>query len=87
MVLGCGLLARAEVGAVVKVHAVGDVREALRCAGQLHLREELIFAVKAALGVVSLVVGAFQLVGLKDLDWDVVVGGKGEGGGEFGAGE
>ena len=56
-------------------------------AGSLHLGEELVFAVEAALGVVALVVGAFEFVGLEDLDGDVVVGGKGEGGGEFGAGE
>ena len=49
--------------------------------------EELVFAVEAALGVVALVVGVFELVGLEDLEGDVVFGGEGEGGGQFGAGE
>ena len=53
----------------------------------LHLREELVFAVEAAVGVVALVIGIFELVGLEDLRGDVVRGGEGEGGGEFGPGE
>ena len=71
MVLDGGLLAGAEVAAVVEVHAVGDVREALRRHGRLHLGEELVFAVEASLGVVALVVGVFEFVGLEDLggDW------------------
>ena len=82
-----GLLAGAEFAAVVEVHAVGDVREAARCADLLHLGEELVFAVKAAVCVVALVIGAFQFVGLEDLDGDAVFGGEGKGGGEFGAGK
>ncbi len=87
VVLRGGLLAGAELGAVVEVHAVGDVSEAAGCAALLHLGEELVFAVEAAVGVVALVVGVVELVGVEDLDGDVVVGGEGEGGGEFGAGE
>src|ERR1700710_1420693 len=82
-----GLLAGAEFAAVVEVHAVGYVGEAGCGAGLFHLGEELVFAVEAAVGVVALVVGAFELVGLEDLRGDVVLGGEGEGGGEFGAGE
>jgi len=87
VVLGCGLLARAEVAAVVEVHPVGDVAEALGGAGLLHAGEELVFAVEAALAVVELVGGIFKLVGLENLRGDVVLGGEGEGGGEFGAGK
>jgi len=87
MVLCGGLLAGAELGAVVEVHAIGDVGEVAGGAEVLHLLEELVFAMEAALGVVALVVGVFELVGVEDLDWDVMVGGEGEGGGEFGAGE
>ena len=47
----------------------------------LHLGEELVFAVEAALGVVALVVGVFELGGLEDVDGDGVFGGEGEGGG------
>ena len=87
VVLRGGLLAGAELGPVVEVHAVGDVGEVAGGPGLLHLLEELVFAVEAAMGVVALVVGIFKLVGAEDLDGDVVVGGEGEGGGEFGAGE
>ncbi len=64
MVIGGGLLAGTEFAAVVEVHAVGDVGEASRCSLGFHLGEELVFAVEAAVGVVALVVGAFEFVGL-----------------------
>ena len=70
VVLGGGLLAGAEVSAVVEVHAVGDVGEAVLGAELLHLGEELVFAVEAALGVVALVVGVFELGGLQDVGGD-----------------
>jgi hypothetical protein len=81
------LLAGAELGAVVEVHAVGDVGEVTGDSGLLHLLEELVFAVEAAVGVVALVVGVFELVGAENLDGDVVIGDEGEGSGEFGARE
>ena len=81
------MLAGTEVSTVVEVHAVGDVSEAALGAEVLHLGEELVFAVEAALGVVALVVGVFELGGLEDVGGDGVLGCEGEGGGEFGAGE
>ena len=81
MVLSGGLLAGAEFAAVVEVHAVGDVCEAGCRAGLFHLGEELVFAVEAAVGVVALVVGAFEFVGLEDLRGDVVLGSEGQGSG------
>ena len=87
VVLGGGLLAGAEVPSVVEVHAVGDVGEGFLGAELLHLGEEFVFAVVAALGVVALVVGVFELGGLEDVDGDGMFGGEGEGGGEFGSGE
>jgi len=87
VVLGGGLLAGAEVAAVVEVHPVGDVGEVSGGTLGFHLGEELVFAVEAALGVVALVVGVFKFVRMKDVEGDGVVGGEGEGGGEFGAGE
>ena len=87
VVLGGCLLAGAEVSAVVEVHAEGDVLEASGCALGLHLGEELVFAVEAALGVVALVVGVFEFGGLENVGGDRVFGGECEGGGEFGAWE
>ena len=91
VVLGGCLLAGAEGcfrwGAVVEVHAEGNVAEVVVGAGVLHLGEELVLAVEAALAVVALVVGVFKLVGVEDVGGDVVLGGEGEGGGEFGAGK
>ncbi len=52
-----------------------------------HLREELILAVEAAVGVVALVVGIAELVRMENLGWDAMPGGEGEGGGELGAGK
>ena len=92
VVLDGGLLAGAEGcyrgGAVVEVHAVGEVEEASGCAGSASIWvKSSSLAVEAALGVVALVVGVVQLFGVEDLEGDVVLGGEGEGGGEFGAGE
>ena len=91
VVLGSSLLSRAEGsdsrGLVVEVHAVGEVGEVAGGAGLLHVGEELVLAVEAALAVVADVVGAVQLSGLEDLGGDVVLGGEGEGGGEFGSGQ
>ncbi|HMH15578.1 MAG TPA: hypothetical protein VK578_20930, partial [Edaphobacter sp.] len=81
VVLGGGLLAGAEVATVVEVHAEGDVTEVTGGALGFHLGEELVFAVEAALGVVALVVGIFELGGLKDVGGNRVLGGEGEGGG------
>ncbi len=78
-----GLLAGAELAAVVKVHAVGDVGEASGAPESLHLGEELVFAVEAASGIVAGVVGVRELVGLQDFERDVLLLGKGQGGGEL----
>ncbi len=78
-----GLLAGAELGAVVEVHPVGEMRETELQARGFHLGEELILAVEAAILVVAGVVGIFQLAGLQDVDRDVVFGCEGECGGEF----
>lgn len=90
-VLGGGALAGAELGdirgAVVEVHAEGEVGEVSGGAEALHDGEELVLAVEAALAVVALVVGVLELVGVEDLGRDGVVGGEAEGGGELGAGE
>ncbi len=84
-VLSGGLLAGAEGGdvggAVVEVHAIGDVGEVPGAAKALHNREELVLAVEAAVGVVALVVGVGELFGLEDLGGNAVVGGEGQGGG------
>ena len=82
-----GLLAGAEVTAVVEVHAVGNVRETSLLATGFHAGEELVFAVETALGVVALVVGVVEFGGEKGFGGDAVLGGEGEGGGELGAGE
>ena len=81
VVLGCGLLAGAKFAVVVEVSAIGEVGEASFCAGFFHLGEEFVFAVEAAAGVVALIVGVVELVGVEDLEWDVAFGGEGEGGG------
>ena len=85
VMLCCGLLAGAEFAAVVEVHPVGDVLEAAPGALGLHLGEELVFAVEAALAVVADVVGVVEFVRVENVGRDAVRGGEGEGGGEFGA--
>jgi hypothetical protein len=80
MVLSGGLLSGAELAAIVQIHTVGDVMEVADGALGLHLSEELIFAVKAALRVVALVVGVGEFRGRKDVGGNTVLGGKGEGG-------
>ncbi len=61
--------------------------EAEAGAGGFHDGEELVFAVEAALAVVALVVGVFELVGVKDFGGDAVIKNQLESGGELGTGE
>lgn len=82
-----GLLAGAELAAVVEVHAVGNVGETGLLAAGFHAGEELVFAVETALGVVALVVGVVEFGGEESFGGDAVLGGEGEGGGQLGAGE
>jgi hypothetical protein len=56
-------LAGTEVPIVVQVAAVSDVRKPALGAESLHLREEFVLAVEAALRVVALVVRIGELVG------------------------
>ena len=86
VMLGRGLLAGAEFAAVIEVHAEGDVAEAAGLTLGLHASEELIFAVKAALAVVALVVGVLEFFGVQNLDGNIMLGGEVECGGQFGAG-
>ncbi len=51
------------VALIVRIHAVGDDVEAVFCAELLHHREELVFAMKAARGVVLAVFGVLHLGG------------------------
>ena len=82
-----GLLAGAELAAVVEVHAVGNVGETGLLAAGFHAGEELVLAVETALGVVALVVGVVEFGGEEGFGGNVVLGGEGEGGGQLGAGE
>ena len=70
---GGGALAGAELGyaggAVVEVHAEGEVGEAEGEAGALHLGEELVLAVEAAVGVVADVVGVVEFVLFGGCGW------------------
>jgi hypothetical protein len=76
---------RAELAAVVEVHAVGDVEEAAGLALGLHAGEEFVLAVEAAFAVVPLVVGVLELFGVQNLNGNVVLRGKVEGGGQLSA--
>ena len=64
MIFG-GALAGAIVAAIVGVHTVSDVGEPKLCAESLHAFEKLGLAMKAAIGVVTLV---FRIVEFRGLD-------------------
>ncbi len=56
-----------EIAGVVGIHAIGDGRKAKFCAQRFHDREELVFAMEAAVRVVALVFGTIQFVRSHDV--------------------
>ena len=63
MLLG-GALAGTIIPCIVGIHAIGNVAETQFRAQRFHRREEFVLAVKAAVGVVALVLGPVQFFGL-----------------------
>ena len=57
-------LPRTEVTEVVNVHAVDHMRDATLAGYFIEPREQLVLAVKAAVGIVGNVIGIVELVGL-----------------------
>ena len=72
-------LAGAKIPAIVEVHPVGEMTKAQPRARFLHLREQLVLAVKAALQVVLHVVRILHLGGRNDLQRKTVALGEGYG--------
>lgn len=68
-----GLLAGTEVAAIIEVHAVGEVGVAELLAQRFHLREQLLLAVEAALGIVARVIGVAEFDCGEDANRDSVL--------------
>ena len=68
-----GALTRPKVAVIVQVASVGDMRESALSSQPLHLREQLVLAVEAALRIIALVVRVGELVGRKRLYRDRVL--------------
>ena len=78
MLTGC-LLTGPKLTPVVKIHAVGDLREPARGARLLHPGEKLVLAMKASLAVISAVIGILEFAGVQNLDRYIVFGCEGQG--------
>ncbi len=80
-------LARAELGAVVDVHAIGDMRETRLDPEFLHLGEQLVFAMETALRVIAQILRPGQLCGVQNVGWNAVLAGELQRGGKLLAGQ
>lgn len=67
-----GALAGTKIAGVIGIHAIGEVCESELDAQRFHADEELILAVKAAIGVVALILRAVQLLGGNDVQGDLL---------------
>ena len=79
VVLAGGILAGTVVALIVDVNSVGDRPELALVAKALHLSEEFVLAVEAALAIVADVLGIVHFEGRDHVQWNRVFLGEGYG--------
>ena len=79
----CSLLTRPELSAVVQVHPIRQFVKTHPCTRFFHPCKQLVFAVEAALRIISLIIRVLQLPRLQDMGRNPVSCGELQCGGQF----